>query len=293
MTTEPTPPPDDLTPDEASMDLTAAAKLPVEFLKKFLDLLQDKVANPENYPIGKITLGELNFLQRHRPELFAKIEEPKPTQTPDESDIICDTQEALAARMVRHYINPDGSNQIGMDIDKGVVSDWCKLKRLDSGNHEPPGTISGKKRGKYSLKAWIEWFDKYMLPEKKQGGHRGAVANRNSRQRKEDADARIAEAEADRIEKENSDKWTLTTTAEKDGSGLGIVARNATRDVLENQLVPKVSLGLDAFIPDEAVRLAFLVKLRRDAVELVESFQNGYSARAREILNQAAIPTEK
>jgi hypothetical protein len=207
------------------------------------------------------------------------------------SDIICDTQQALAERMRLHYTNPDGSNQLGIDIDKGVVSDWCKLNRLDAGQHEPPGTISGKKRGKYSLKAWIEWFDKWMLLEKKAGGYRGASENRNPRQRIEDADARIREAKADRIEKENNEKYTLTDVAAKDGAGLGIAARNAAREVLENQLIPKVSCGLENFIADESTRAAFLEKLRRDGIELVSDFQRHYELCARGILEPENEPT--
>lgn len=219
---------------------------------------------------------------------------PNEKSAAESGDQTCDTQEALAVRLMKHYQNPDGTSQLAIEIDKKVISDWCKLKRLDAGQHEPPGTIDGKKRGKYSLKAWVDWFDKWMLPEKKAGGVRGAavVVKKDSRQRREDAAARIAEAEADRIEKENNGLYTLTMTAARSGAGLGIIARNATRDLLEKQLLVKFGAGLEAVLPDEATRAAVLDKLRRDGIELLTDWQNNYKSRATEIIKLGAIKTE-
>ncbi len=79
---------------------------------------------------------------------------------------VCDSQEALAARMARHYQNEDGSSQLNFVITKKVISDWCKLKRLDPGQHPPPGTMPGVGK-RYSFSAWTGWFDKYLLDKKK------------------------------------------------------------------------------------------------------------------------------
>ena len=81
----------------------------------------------------------------------------------------------------------------------------------------------------------------------------------------------------------------MTTIAAQDGAGLGIAARNAARDMLENNLVPKVSMGLEIFIPDESGRMDFLDKLRRDGIELFNDFQNHYSLRAQEILTREIV----
>ena len=152
--------------EDAPMDLANAANLPDEFLKKFLDLLQDKVANPENYLVGKITLGELNFLQKHRPKLFAKPEETKKSLTSYDKNDECESQEALAIRMAQHYTNPDGSNQLNIKINKRSIGNWIKLKTAECAKNPPPGTCNDSGT-RFSLKAWIAWFDKIMWPTKR------------------------------------------------------------------------------------------------------------------------------
>ena len=155
--------------EDAPMDLVNAAKLPDAFLKKFLDLLQDKVANPENYPVGKITLGELNFLQKHRPELFAKPEKPKEVLPAYDKNDECESQQALAIRMAQHYTNPDGSNQLSIKINKRSIGNWIKLKTADCAKNPPPGCCNDAGT-RFSLKAWIAWFDKFMWPTKRSDG---------------------------------------------------------------------------------------------------------------------------
>ena len=255
-------------------------------MRKILDGMTPLTRRNRIELIQKVADGTAQLWQINLLKADGILALPEPLETNVSDDIICDTMELLAARMKKHYQNPDGTSRIDIDIDKGTISDWCNLRRLDAGQHPPPGTIGGTKRGKYSLKAWIAWFDQWMLPEKKANGARGAgvTVKKDSKQRREDAAARIAEAEADRIEKENNDKFTLTETAEKDGAGLGIAAINSARDILENELVPKVSIGLDAINPDEAARAALIEKIRRDSIELVSEFQKRYASRAREII---------
>ena len=71
---------------------------------------------------------------------------------------ICDTHEALAKRMRLHYQNPDGSNKLKINITKKVIGEWAHEKRLGAKQIPPPGPLEGARR-KWSLQAWIDWFD--------------------------------------------------------------------------------------------------------------------------------------
>jgi len=78
---------------------------------------------------------------------------------------ICYTQEALAARMARHYQNPEGGNRLKIAITKKVVSDWNKGHALGKNQVPPPGPIKGTKQ-RFSFSAWTAWFDKNLLADK-------------------------------------------------------------------------------------------------------------------------------
>lgn len=156
--------PKDLTDDKsAPMDLAAAAKLPEQFLKKLLDLLEDKVAYPELHLDDKILGWELNFLQKHRPELFARPEASKPVQADND---ICEGQLALAVKLVQHYTNPDGTSRLSFKITDKHVSNWCLLKAPEAAKNPPPGRMEGGTY-RFSLSAWIAWVDQYVLPFKR------------------------------------------------------------------------------------------------------------------------------
>lgn len=83
---------------------------------------------------------------------------PEKNSDPDD---LCDTYQALAKRMLLYYQNADGSNKLAITIDKKVVSDWAHGKRLGERQIWPPGPVAGARR-KWSLKAWIAWFDETL-----------------------------------------------------------------------------------------------------------------------------------
>lgn len=70
---------------------------------------------------------------------------------------ICDTHAEIASRMMLHYQNPDKSSKLRITITKGTVSDWAAGKRL-AGKPLPPKPLEGVRR-RWSLRAWIAWFD--------------------------------------------------------------------------------------------------------------------------------------
>ncbi len=74
---------------------------------------------------------------------------------------LCETQEELRHRLMLHYQNADGTSKLKREIAKQELSGWVNSKRLN-GAPKPPSRIDGA-RPRWSLRAWIEWFDKYML----------------------------------------------------------------------------------------------------------------------------------
>jgi hypothetical protein len=281
--------------DKEPSDLVAAAKLPAEFLKKFLDLLEDKVANPEDYVAAKITIGELRFLEKHRPELFAKPEDAKPVLSMPKDNDICETQRALAEGMRLHYQDKSGVNLLDFEIDFHDISEWQNGKSLGDRMIKPPASLETKRR-KWSLKAYIAWFDATLWHKHKIDSapeNKSAAAQMSKGAMRDQAEIAASEMvimQRDRLKHETDGLHILTATSARTGSGLGIVARNATRDLLEKQLPSKISIGLDVFISDEAARQAFIEKVRRDGVELFLSWQKDMELRFKEIIKQGTLP---
>jgi hypothetical protein len=60
-----------------------------------------------------------------------------------------------------HFQNPDKTSRLRREITKQELSDWTKSKRLN-GAPPPPKSLAGVRR-QWSLRAWLEWFEKYML----------------------------------------------------------------------------------------------------------------------------------
>lgn len=167
---EPLPPPADLTPDDKEevrreLRFFEIGKTEGRDKEKRLRGLFAKWLDPVEFPLKK---SEENELLNYK-IILPMVSPPAPAPVaPQPNDDICDSHEALAKRMERHYRNPDGSNRLSITITKKVVGDWCKLKRLDAGQNPPPGRLPGAGK-RYSFKAWIEWFDKYLWHEKKVG----------------------------------------------------------------------------------------------------------------------------
>jgi hypothetical protein len=72
--------------------------------------------------------------------------------------------------MAQHYTNPDGSNQLKFKITKSLIGSWIGMKTPESAKNPPPGTVPGIGK-RFSLKAWIAWFDKYLLPTKRNSSY--------------------------------------------------------------------------------------------------------------------------
>lgn len=73
---------------------------------------------------------------------------------------ICDSQTEIAAKMMLHYRNADGTSKLKIKIKKGTVCDWIAGKRLH-GKPRPPEPVEGGRR-RWSLTAWLAWFDANM-----------------------------------------------------------------------------------------------------------------------------------
>ena len=208
---------------------------------------------------------------------------------------ICEGQSALAVRMTMHYADKYGTRFTLQKISKVMVSNWIRLKTPEAAANPPPGKKEGM-GDRYSLSAWIAWFDKYLLQKYLKDGGSEKIAGADEEEdinlveRKEKLDA-IKHRRWERdIEK---GKYTLKTSATWTASGLGVAARNAARDVLENKLVLSMSEHLEAFIPDESLRSQFIEKVRRDGVYLFGEFQNQYRISAEEVLKKDASASEK
>ena len=155
---------------------------------------EDEVSSALISPdMWKILDGMTPLTRRNRIELIQKVADgtaqlwqinllkadgiltlPEPLETNVSDDIICDTMELLAARMKKHYQNPDGTSRIDIDIDKGTISDWCNLRRLDAGQHPPPRAIA--RRAAQCRDLWRSARDRHRRDRCDGGGRRDLIA---------------------------------------------------------------------------------------------------------------------
>lgn len=108
-------------------------------------------------------LGETVQWQEKQLADLGLIDAPLRGEKAESDNDICDTHEELARRMMLHYQNPDKSSKLKITITKQAVSDWSKGKRLGS-RPMPPKPIEGVRR-RWSLRAWIAWFDENLWHE--------------------------------------------------------------------------------------------------------------------------------
>ena len=283
---QPTSPPDDLSPDDS---LISPA------MQKILNGMTPLNRRNRIEIIQKVAEGTASFWHIKLLRADGLMTLPKDSVTSQSGNDICESQGALAIRMAQHY-SKDGENLLKIKIAPGVISRWHKLKTPESAANPPPGMISGS-QNRYSLSDWIKWFDKYLLPTFRKGGVRAEAASTDSDEddltileQREKRDAiKHKRWERDR----EKGKYTLKETAAWTAASLGVVARNAARDVFENLLAPKAGIGLEAFIPDETQRNLFIEKLRRDGVELFVEFQNQYRLRAAETIKKEAPESDE
>ena len=160
---------DELNPDGATHQI-------IESLPK---AIQDKIANgfyPEaklrnllitmsKYARGETSLWEEKKLQDEG--WIAKDNEPTDLNAPENDS--CEGQDTLAARLEEHY--KEQGIALTISFTKHIISRWCKERRVTPGKDKCPKNIRGKPYV-YSLKAWIAWFDKNWLDEKRVGSNR-------------------------------------------------------------------------------------------------------------------------
>ena len=155
-------------PSEADEEQARREKLPKEIQAKILAGFY-RPADLENYSktFQLYLRGKAVAWQEAKLEKIGWIKlensggKPDPGKSHDPDDI-CETHIALAKRMELHYQNADGSNKLKIKIDKGIVGEWAHGRSLGERQIWPPGAIPGAKR-KWSLKAWIAWFDETLL----------------------------------------------------------------------------------------------------------------------------------
>jgi len=91
------------------------------------------------------------------------IDAPSRGEKKESDNDICDTHGEIASRMMLHYQNPDKSSKLRIGITKHTIGEWAGGKRLN-GKPMPPKPLEGVRR-RWSLRAWIAWFDAYLWHE--------------------------------------------------------------------------------------------------------------------------------
>ena len=184
-----------------------------------LDLWEDKLKRPQAYRADPIIKWQVEELRKYRPKLFPdeKITAEAQSQTQPASDTdLCDTYGELAARLTLHYKDANGSSCLKYEIDTDAVSKWKKGKRLPEGAPTPPPSVANRK---HSLRLWIIWFDRYLMPDWKldeRDSHDGAKNLTELRRANE-----IAQIEFDEWERQRAQgKYIKVTEAARLGGGM-------------------------------------------------------------------------
>ena len=164
------------------------------------------------YERGQTAQGEERLLEKEG--LIAAAEAVEKLESDNDT---CDTHEELARRMMLHYQNPDKSSKLKISITKQTISDWSKSKRLN-GKPMPPKPLEGVRR-RWSLRAWIAWFDENFWHEYRADAHQvnGSEASKMSLGEIEEMAKRAAHRktilETEDLEREIDETWTKKAVA--------------------------------------------------------------------------------
>lgn len=130
-------------------------------LEELLDYYQDLFFHPQSFPETKIAKWQVDFLRGHRPWLFESTAsrkkreavEPEPETSLPKS---CRSLESLAAVLMQHF-----HGRIGFNIVPTYLSNWSKGTGYAVGCPLPPPPHGQN----YPVKKWIDWIEKYILPQ--------------------------------------------------------------------------------------------------------------------------------
>ena len=262
-----------------------------------LDLWQDKLNFPMKWQESPLQNWQMKHLQKHRPHLFEK----------DDAGAVISSAESEniegGYRGVAGWIRNNYQGRLSRLPNHTDIVNWSRGEYLPAGCRENfPASEANNSRYKTALV--VAWVEKYII--KAETGQALPLTGLDDRQRKEKADADLAEMAAEAQRKKLSGLYVLTETAERTGTAIGIALRTLTREALERALPKRfaekvssfkfqVSSGETTGLPPEAV-VTLKEQLLADCVAVFTDWQRQAQARLDELLKQAQmenLTTEK
>lgn len=234
-----------------------------EMRKGRLDHLQSMYLDPEKHD-RKIAMFEIRELREERPLLFAKE-----TAKSSASSYVPGTLRTVAVWIANCVpgCNPN-HNDIGL---------WKKGRNLPSGCKESfPAKNTTNTHSRAEVVAWCE---KYLVKAASSTGS-GTL---DDRQRREKAEADMAEMEAESQRKKLSGLYVLTETAERTGTAIGIAIRTITREAIERQ-IPKRCIDRFAYLKDDAERTKLSSEITADCIAVFTDWQRQAQSRLDELI---------
>jgi len=257
--------------DPAGQDLFDAP----ESFEASLLLWKDKVVNPEKWLMSPIQQWQLKEVKKRWPELFEF-----PTNASGTTDAGVNIEGGL--RGVANWIRNNYSGRLSRLPSHTDISNWTKGEYLPHGCRENfPASDANNSR--YKTHAVTAWVEKYLV--KADSAQALPMSVLDDRQRKEKADADMAEMAAEAQRKKLSGMYVLTETAERTATAIGIAVRTLTREALERALPKRFGDKLAARFPEQ--HAALKEELVADCVAVFTDWQRLAQARIEELLAQA------
>lgn len=251
-----------------------------------LDLWQDKLNFPIKWQEAPLQNWQMKHLQKHRPHLFEK----------DDAGAVISSAESEniegGYRGVAGWIRNNYQGRLSRLPNHTDIVNWSRGEYLPAGCRENfPASEANNSR--YKTAHVVAWVEKYII--KAETGQALPLTGLDDRQRKEKADADMAEMAADAERKRTSGLYVLTATAARTGTAIGIALRTLTREALEREIPKRFGERLGSGVwglGDDNVA-AMKEQLLADCVAVFTDWQRRAQTRLDELVEQCQPEPEK
>jgi hypothetical protein len=245
-----------------------------------LDLWQDKLNFPIKWQEAPLQNWQMKLLQKHRSQLFER-DDGVQISAADSVNI------EGGYRGVAGWIRNNYQGKLAKIPNHTDIVNWSRGQYLPHGCRENfPASEASNSR--YKTDSVVAWVEKYIVSH--ESGQVLPITGLDDRQRKEKADADMAEMAADAERKRTSGLYVLTATAQRTGAAIGIALRTLTREAMERELVKRVGQKMEdgRWKMDGEMLAAFKEMLLAECVTVFTEWQRRAQTRMDELVEQCA-----
>jgi len=178
--------------------------------------------------------------------------------------------------------------EFNIRVTKATVGNWINGTKLPKGCYERyPAAASGHHHKSFGR----PWVEKYLVPNRRE--IKQIDSERSPDQRIKAAKARMAEIEADEMERKRSKDWMLTASHEFTMASVGTVARNTTLNAIEKRLTSLIEAVLVEFVADDSKRDKLLDQIRTICAATMDDWQMDVCRRMEDLDRECRLSSDE